>query len=288
MTPRPLITIDLQSIVRSRLGRGSRFVPTALVRWLERVVRQDELNALLRSNYPREGADFCRGVLSDLDVKVDVVDSDLLPPPSQRRVMIVCNHPLGGLDGMALIDYFSRYYGGKLHFLVNDLLMAVSPLAPVFLPVNKHGSQSRLAIEAIDSALAGPDPVIIFPAGLVSRSSGKGEVCDLEWKKMFVNKAIASRRDIVPVHFSGANSPGFYSLARWRKRLGVKFNVEMLFLPREVFRSRGKRFTVTCGSPIAWSSLAGGAGAQAQADRIKQTVYSLNKSNPNQHTHQKA
>lgn len=269
------IQINLRQIVRERLGRYSRLVPGFILRRLEKTVCQDELNELLRNNFPRQGAEFCEGVLADLDVKLTVVGEDKLPSPAQRRVVIVSNHPLGGLDGMALIAWATRRYGGKVHFVVNDLLNAVAPLRSVFVPVNKHGSQSRESIRAVDEAFAGNDPVLVFPAGLCSRRGTDGKIADLEWQKMFVNKAVEHRRDVVPLYFSGRNSDFFYNFAKIRKQLGLKFNIEMIYLPSEVFRARGSRFTLVCGDTIGWRELRSGKAAMEQAAEIRSLVYSL-------------
>lgn len=272
------ININIKAIVRERLGGASRIVPSFFVRRLEKLICQERLNELLANNFPMEGADFCRGVLDDLRVTVEAVNADRLPPVENRRVIIACNHPLGGLDGMALIDFFTRRYGGSLKFIVNDLLMAVKPLAPVFLPINKHGRQSREAFTAIDQVMKGDDPILIFPAGLCSRQLvAGGEIADLEWKKMFIQRAIAFHRDIVPLYFDGENSSRFYSFARRRESLGLKFNFEMALLPSEVFKAEGKTFRINCGRLIPWQSLTGGAEAQAEAAVVRRMVYELKK-----------
>ena len=270
-----VIQINLRQIVRERLGRYSRLVPGFVLRYLEKTVCQDRLNELLRNNFPREGAEFCEGVLADLDVGLTVVGEDKLPSPAQRMVVFVSNHPLGGLDGMALIAWATRRYGGKVHFVVNNLLDAVAPLRSVFVPVNKHGSQSRESIRVIDEAFAGEDPVLVFPAGLCSRRGSNGEIADLEWQKMFVNKAVEHHRDVVPLYFSGRNSDFFYNFAKIRKQLGLKFNIEMIYLPSEIFRARGSRFTLVCGDTIGWQELRSGKAAMEQAAEIRSLVYSL-------------
>lgn len=267
--------IDLPAVLRSKLGSRSRFVPRFVVRWLEKTICVDRLNYLLEHNYPKTGAEFCRGVFDDLDITVTASGTENLPGPDHRRVIIISNHPLGGLDGMALIDFFSRYYGGKVYFVVNDLLMAVKPLNDVFVPINKHGAQSRGAVGRLDDLFEGNDPILVFPAGLVSRLGDDGVIRDLEWKKMFVNKAISAHRDIIPVYFRGENSKFFYKFARRRKRLGLKFNIEMIYLPREVFRSEGKKFEIVCGRPVSWQSLKGGKDALQTASRLKEAVYEL-------------
>ncbi len=267
------IRIDVGGVLASRLGGKARFVPRFLIRWLEKLICQDQLNQLLESNYPLRGAEFCDGVLCDLDVTIDIRNENLLP--KNPRCIIVSNHPLGGLDGMSMISWLSRHYNRPVRFVVNDLLMAVEPLTDCFVPVNKHGRQSRSSLVSLEEALAGDGPVVIYPAGLCSRLGDDGVVADLAWTKMFVTKAIESRRDIVPVHFDGHNSPSFYRWARIRQRLGIKFNFEMLLLPREVFRSRGKTFTITCGTPVPWQSLEGGAKAASTAAQLRRQVYAL-------------
>lgn len=267
------IRIDLQAVIKSRLGGRARMIPRFVVRRLEKLICQDQLNKLLADNFPLRGADFCEGVLRSLDVKLDVRGEESLP--ADPRIIIASNHPLGGLDGMAMIAWLSRHYGRPVHFVVNDLLMAVEPLQECFVPINKHGRQSRSSARSIDEALAGNDPVVIYPAGLCSRRQPDGTIADLAWNKMFINKAIESHRDIVPVHFGGHNSESFYRMADRRRRLGIKFNFEMILLPREVFRSAGSTFTLTVGDTVPWQSLRGGAKASEEAAALRQKVYSL-------------
>ena len=270
------LEINVGEVLRQRIPRYWRFIPRGLVRWLERTVCQDELNRLLRDNFPRRDADFCRGVLDDLGVTVNFHNLDNLPPKEQTRVLFVSNHPLGGLDGMALIDFVRTYYGVAPRFIVNDLLNAVEPLSDTFIPVNKHGAQSREAIRRLDEAFASDAPLLMFPAGLVSRRDKKGVVADLEWQKMFVAKARQSGRDIIPLHFYGENSSFFYKFAKFRRRIGLKFNIEMIYLPREVFRSKGKTFDVVVGKPIPHASLDDMPPAR-KAQQIRQMVYALEK-----------
>ncbi len=262
------IRIDLESVLRTRLG--SRKVPGWIVRRLEKLICQDELNALLAYAYPNRGSLFCRSVIEHLGIKVNISGAGNLP--ADGRAIFVSNHPLGGLDGMALIDFIATRYGCEPLFVVNDLLMAVEPLTEVFLPVNKHGGQSRSALRGIDDALASDRPVIIFPAGLCSRRQN-GKVVDLEWKKMFVQKAVEFKRDIVPLFFDAENSSSFYRWANIRKRMGIKLNVEMALLPGEIFKARGKTFTINAAPAVPWSKLP--RDARQGALMIRESVYKM-------------
>ena len=268
------IKIDLDSVLRTRLASYYRFIPKCVVRWLERTICQDGLNTLLRDNAGLEGAEFCRGVLRDLDVSYKVEHADRLPDFEHRRVVFVSNHPLGALDGIAYIELLGKLYG-KVYFVVNDLLGAVAPLKSVFVQVDKHGRQTKNRVSELDSVFAGDDPVLFFPAGLCSRKGADGTISDLTWKKTFLTKAIEHKRDIVPLHFGGTNSAFFYNFARLRSKLGLKFNVEMIYLPREIFLARGREFTITVGPTISCDSFRGGSSAMAEAQEVKKMVYSL-------------
>lgn len=267
--------IDLDAVLKSRLPKYYRFIPRLLVRWIEKIICQDEMNEMLETCRGKRDSDFCKGVLDHLDIKVTVKGTENLPEPSHRRVTVVSNHPLGGLDGMALIEWAAGYWGTEVKFIVNDLLMAIEPLSGTFVPINKHGNQSRSASQSLDEAMESDVPVIIFPAGLVSRRGDNGAIRDLQWHKMFINKSIKTGRDIIPVHFNGHNSSFFYKFARLRTKLGLKFNIEMVRLPREVFRSRGSHFTISIGKAIPCDSLRGGILSHQEASRIKEIVYDL-------------
>lgn len=266
--------IDVDDVLRQRAPRYYKFIPRFIIKWLEKTICQKDLNRLLQNNADKDGVDFCEGVIRDLDVEYRVHGS---LPQDDRRVIIVSNHPLGGLDGMILSDMVSKQYGGikDIKFVVNDLLTFVEPLNSIFLGVNKHGSQSKEAAMKLDEAFEGDEPMLMFPAGLCSRKGKDGGIADLRWHKMVVSKAISSQRNIIPVHFGGQNSQFFYKFARLRVRLGLKFNIEMTRLPAELVRSEDAHYTLTVGKPIPFSTLRGGKDAQAQADELCRAVYGL-------------
>ena len=183
-----LLKIDLTGIIRSRVGgfRG-KLIPGFVLNALERLIHQDELNEVLEKTYPKEGAEFAAGVYDYFNVTLKPVGMENIP--SGGRFIFASNHPLGGLDGIGLIALLGKKYGDEgIRFLVNDMLMNVEPLRPVFLPVNKYGSQGRGAARAINDAYASDRQIIIFPAGLCSRLGDNGEIRDLKWNKSFIAK----------------------------------------------------------------------------------------------------
>lgn len=243
------IQIDLSGIIRSRVGKRGRFIPSFILKMLERLICQKRLNELLRECYPARGHEFAHRLLKTLNISIDVEGLDDLP--EDETFEFVSNHPLGGLDGIALVGVLGGKYGDdNIRVVVNDLLLHVEPLKDVFVPVNKFGGQGRSGARAINEAFASRKHVLMFPAGLVSRLQPDGHIEDLEWQKMFVAKALESGRRVVPIRFDGLNTMRFYRTAYWRKRLGIKVNVEQAILPSELCRAEGNRYAVRFGKPI--------------------------------------
>lgn len=267
-----LIQIDIDQVLQTRAARYYRYIPRFVVRRLERLICQDEINALLRKIGDKRDVEAADVVLDELGITLQTVGMEHIP--QQGRFIFASNHPLGGLDGLALISVFGHHYNGEIRFLVNDLLMALKPMRGIFLPVNKFGRQSRKSASLIEQEYAGDCQMLTFPAGLCSRRQSDGSIADLKWHKFVISSAIQHHRDIIPVYFEGLNSKQFYRIAQWRKRLGVKFNFEQVLLPREVFKNRGATFFIHVGRPVSWQKL-DTSQATEQAATLRDIVYHL-------------
>lgn len=275
MESQPL-KIDVDSVIRQRLPRHYKYIPRFVIRWVERIIKQDGLNKILTDMSASQGVGAADIALADLNVAYNAINEDNIP--DEGRFIFASNHPLGGLDGMALVSLIGHHYGGdNIKFIVNDLLMAVKPLANVFMPVNKHGRQSRQSAQEIEAEYKGDKQMITFPAGLCSRRLKGGKIGDLKWQKFVVSQAISSQRDIIPIFFDGRNSKFFYRFAKFREWLGIKFNIEMVLLPREMFKCSGQKFDVYFGKPIKWQEL-DAKNVRGEAERIRDLVYTLKKS----------
>ena len=271
-----LLKIDIKSILNERIPRRKRrWIPPFLVTAVEKLIRQEELNEILKATLPSEGSEFAKRVLDYLGISLEVKGLENLKDGS--RYMFASNHPLGGLDGMALITVLGDKYGDRnIRFLVNDMLMNVTPLKNIFLPINKFGRQGREYANIINEKMESDCQVFQFPAGLCSRLQDNGEIADMEWQKSFVAKAIEYKRDIVPVFFQGRNSKKFYKTARWRKKLGIKFNLEQILLPSELCKARGSHYRIIFGRPIPWQTLSeSGKNHRELASEIRSISYSL-------------
>ena len=274
MSEENVVRISVKDALRSKMPRFSKWIPGYIFRRLESLICQDELNKILADNCGKSGSAFSEGALHTLDIGLTVEGLENIP--SQGRFIFASNHPLGGLDGIALISIFGKHFGDEnVRCLVNDVLMAVKPLESVFLPVNKYGKQSREKMLAVEEAYLSDKQIITFPAGLCSRKGDDGKVRDLEWQKSFIVKAIETQRDIIPVYFSGLNSRFFYNFARVRKKIGIKFNIELIFLPREMVKNKGNNFVVRIGKPIPWTTFDNTKKKKQWAAWVKGQVYSL-------------
>lgn len=264
--------IHIGEIIQRLSGRK---LPQPLIRLLERLIHQDEINDILDRYGHLEGVDFMTALVGYFHVDIDWNGADRLP--SDKRCLFVSNHPLGGLDGICLSHLIGSHYDSDVRYIVNDILFHLRPLRKIFVPVNTRGRQKRESIDRLQEALESDLPVITFPAGFCSRLI-EGKVQDTPWKKSFVRQAYASKRDIVPLFFDGLNSTRFYRIERLRQLLGLKFNIGMALLPDEMFRSKGRRFRVFAGRPIPWQSLASAPRDTAeQALHIRSLAYDLSR-----------
>lgn len=273
-----ILQLDIKKILKERIPKKKRrWIPPFAISAVEKLIKQKELNEILRATLPSEGSEFASRVMDFLDISLEVTGLENLK--DGQRYMFASNHPLGGLDGIALISVLGNKYGDdNIRFLVNDMLFNVTPLKNIFLPINKYGKQGRKNALEINEKMAQAGQIFQFPAGLCSRLHDSGEISDLEWQKSFVVKAIEYQRDIVPVYFEGKNSDKFYKTARSRKKLGIKFNIEQILLPSEICKARGSRFKITFGAPIPWQDLkASGKSPQQLATEIRERAYRLKK-----------
>lgn len=270
MEDRDSLQIDIRKVLYSKAPSIAPQIPNFMVNYLIRIIHQDEINDILNRYRGVEGVDFMRALIREFDLTLDIVGEENLPKGG--RYIFVSNHPLGGMDGICLSAYLGERYDQKIRYLVNDLLSFIPNLKNIFVPINKHGAQSRDNARLIEETFQSDNQVITFPAGLCSRKNGK-RIEDLDWKKSFIQKAISYQRDIVPIYFEGHNSNFFYRLANLRKKLGFKMNFEMVYLPDEMFRNKHQTFRIHFLKPISWHTFDQSRTPTAWAQWVKEQVY---------------
>ena len=267
-------TIDIEKILRDKMGKKARYVPRFVISWLKKIIHEDEVNQFLWENRKLEGTEWLTACVQYLNMTLDIVGAENLPDKHDGKLYtFVSNHPLGGQDGVSLGSIIGQHYDGKFRYLVNDLLLNLPGLKPVSIGINKTGRQSRDFPRMVEAGFNSDNHLLMFPAGLNSRKLN-GEIHDLPWKKTFITKSIETHRDVVPIHFSGRNSKRFYRIAKFSDRW-LPFNLAMLFLVDEMYRNVGKTFRITIGEPIPWQTFNKTKSPMEWAKFVEDRVYGL-------------
>ena len=267
-------TIDIENILKNKMGAKAKLVPGFLVSWLKRIVHQDQVNGFLWDNRDKVGTEWLEACVTYLDTTLDIVGLENLPDKNDGQLYtFVSNHPLGGEDGVALGAIIGRHYDGRFRYLVNDLLMNLPGLAPLCIPINKTGKQGRDFPRMVEAGFQSNNHMLRFPAGLCARRKN-GIIRDIPWKKTFISKSVEYQRDVVPIHFGGQNSDFFYRLANFSDKC-LPFNLAMIFLVDEMYKNVHKTFRVAIGKPIPWQTFDQSRKPQEWAQWVQEKVYEL-------------
>jgi 1-acyl-sn-glycerol-3-phosphate acyltransferase len=262
--------LDIRKVIADKNPKLRKLLPDFIFRYLERIMHIKELNAFIEENNDKFGLDFVEAARDNFGVNIHVNGAENIP--REGRFVFASNHPLGGIDGMALMLVVGRRQKDVL-FPVNDILMNIPNLQELFIPINKHGSNAENA-RIIDDTFAGDKTMLYFPAGLCSRKK-QGQIIDLEWHKTFISKAKRHQRDVVPVYIEGHNSNFFYNLANLRTKLRIKANIEMLYLVDEMFKQKNKDIVITFGEVIPYTTFDRTKKDKQWAIEVKKKVYQL-------------
>ena len=265
------LQLDVEKILADKNPKIHRVLPGFVIRYLKRIAHQDGINDILRNFANLRGAAFNDAALGYMGITYRAHGVENLPKGG--RNIFVSNHPLGGLDGMVFMSELTKHFPA-IKFPVNDILLYIENYGDIFLPVNKVGTFGRDAARLMDEAYASDYQLLNFPAGICSRKI-KGVITDLPWQKSFIVKAVQHQRDIVPCYFAGRNSSFFYNLANFRTFIGLKMNLEMLYLVDEMFRQNGKDIDVFFGEPIPWQTFDKSKKPQEWADMVREKTYNL-------------
>jgi putative hemolysin len=267
-------TIDIDHILKDKMGAKAKWIPGFLVSWLKKIIHQDQVNAFLWESRDKTGTDWLEECVRYLKMTLVVKGKENLPDPDDGRLYtFVSNHPLGGEDGVALGAIIGRHYDSRFRYLVNDLLMNLPGLAPLCIPINKTGHQARNFPAMVKAGFESQNHMLMYPAGLCSRRKN-GVIRDIPWSKTFITKSVEYQRDVVPIHFSGQNSNFFYRLANFSDRF-LPFNLAMVFLVDEMYKNVNKTFEVTIGKPIPWQTFDKSKTPMEWAKFVQDKVYEL-------------
>ncbi len=261
--------VDIEKIIGSKNPRLLKWMPGFVLRYIKRILHEDYVNGFMKDHGHLRDLDFVHKVMEVFNTKVVVKGLEHIP--AEGGFILASNHPLGGFDGLALM----KAVGMKrkdIRFLVNDILLSLGTMDSLFVAVNKHGSQYAKA--KIEEAYASGHAVLIFPAGLVSRKND-GVIKDLDWKKSFIVKSLQYKKPVVPCFIEGRNSSWFYNLSLWRRRLGIKANIEMFYLVDEMYRQRDQTITIIFDAPVPSNKFDSSLTPIKWAAQMKEHIYAL-------------
>jgi putative hemolysin len=264
--------VDIEKVIASKNPKLVEWLPNFVLKYIKRIAHEDDINQVMSNLAHLHGMEFVHGLIQEFNVEVVLKGGENIPV--DRPVIFAANHPLGALDGVVFM-YALGQHRQDIKILVNDLMMNIPNFQPMFIPINKHGSNSRAVTSVIEETFKGDHAVLVFPAGLVSRKQEGGVIKDLEWQKSFVNKSKKYQKDVVPVYIEGRNSNFFYNIARLRKKLGIKANLEMFYLSDEMFNQRGKKITIHIGKPLSYSYFDKTKSEKEWAQVVKDLVYQI-------------
>jgi putative hemolysin len=266
------VRFDVEEILKEKMP--DKKLPKFVVAYLKRIIHQDELNRFMEKYDHTKNFEFIEGIHEFFNISTSVFGRENLP--HGKRYIFASNHPLGGMDGVSLAYYIGNEYDRKIKIYANDILLFVRPLNEIFIPINKTGMVGRGSAEITNQYLETDGHLITFPSGKCSRKTN-GKIIDTEWKKNVIAKAVQFQRDIIPIYFEGRNSNFFYNLANIRAKLGIKANIEMLYLADELVKQRGKHHSIYIGKPISWQTFDKSKTQTEWAQWLKTKVYEIKK-----------
>ncbi len=263
--------IDIEKVIKDKNPKLLKLLPKFIINYIKIIAHQDDVNDILHDFKDIHDYEFCAALIKRLNMKVTVNGQENIP--TDGGIIFAANHPLGGMDAMALVTVIEPYRT-DVKFIVNDILLNLKNLNGLFVGVNKHGGNTKNSLKVIDDLFASDKAVFVFPAGMVSRRK-KGKVADLEWKKTFITRAKKHNKTIIPVYVGGSLSNFFYRLSNLRTTLGIKANLEMLYLCDESFKQRDKTLNIIFGKPIPSSFFDGSKSDKEWSKWMEENVHSM-------------
>ena len=263
--------INIATIIEEINPRKIKPLPGFIIKWIEKIIRQEEMNRILTKYSDFQGLDILTKIIEELNIKIEVEGEVNLPENS--KCFFLSNHPFGLIDGLVL----TKIVGDKYHDLKsigNEVFMYVPHLRPFIAAVNVFGKNSKEYINALEKIYDSNVPITHFPSGEVSRFYGS-RIQDCPWHKSFITKAVSYKRDIVPFYVYGSNSRFFYFISFVRRVLGIKSNIELILLPREMFRKKNKTIKIKIGQLIPHQKFDKSFSNWEWADRVRKYVYDL-------------
>lgn len=238
----------------------------------------DKVNAVHGACCDTPGPEFVKRLLIDqFKIKLRVDGRDMLENLPSGAFITVSNHPLGALDGIALIYLITRYRP-EYKVMVNMILNKISAMRPNFIAVDALASDDpakrAVSVAGIRTALRQlkeGKPIGFFPAGAMSKSTLRHGLQDRPWQPSILQIIARAKVPVIPIYFHDRNS-------WWCDFLGhVCWPARSLRLPAEVFRKVGTTMHISVGEPISVAEQAehGAPDPEALGAYLREKTYDL-------------
>jgi len=265
--------INIDTVIKESNSMKLKRLPGFIIKWIEKIIRQEEMNQILTKYSDCTGIEFLPKIIEEFNITIEVDGMENLP--ESGRCFFLSNHPFGIIDGLVLTKIVADKYR-VLRSIGNEVFMLIPHLRTLIAAVNVFGRNSKEYVTVLENIYDSDIPITHFPAGEVSRLYS-GKIQDCQWQKSFITKATSFKRDIVPFYIYGRNSGFFYFLSLVRRVLGIKTNIELILLPREMFRKKNKTIKVIIGKPIPYQKFDKTFSPWVWADKVRRYVYNLDR-----------
>ena len=265
--------LNIETVINERFPELTQKKTGRLVlKLIKSLTHEEDINSFIETHQHLKGFAFLNEVLNYFNFHYKVNSQALSRIPAQGKVIMVANHPIGSLDGLALLKMV-RSVRPDVRIVASDLLNNIAPLQSLFLGVDnlREKASHKTQFKNILNALNNEEAVIIFPAGEVSRIRPNG-VRDSRWKAGFLKLAQKTNAPIQPIYIDARNSSLFYALSTLYKPLGT------MMLVKEMFNKSHQEIEFFVSKPIPWKNISKHElSSKHLANKMRKQLYKLDK-----------
>ena len=245
-----------------------------LLALLSSVTKLNRINDLYDRIRANKGTAFIESFFQELHITVQLNSQELENIPTEGGCVIVCNHPFGAIDGLALIQQIEKRRP-DIKVMANFLLEEIPEIASYFFSVNPFDKnvvqlKSERGLKRCIEHIAAGGCLAIFPAGEVSTFQNKwSNVSDKKWQRSVMKLVQRAESPVVPVFFDGRNSRMFHLLGK------VNAQLRTMALPSELFKKEGDEIKMRIGKAISAEDIHLISDAELLGRFLRAKVYSL-------------
>ena len=258
-----------------------RYLPAPLAQWLNKpfqktfgVPKVNDLYARVRARSEETETPFLRAALDELNIRCVPSDDEVERISESGGLVVVSNHPFGGIEGMILAELVGRRRD-DVKILGNFLLQRIPELSGQIIAVDPFGKRSRtnqnaVAIRQAIAHVKSGGALIVFPSSEISHLDLQlGKIVDPPWSRHVAAIVRRSRAAVLPAFFTGHNGKLFQSLAMLHPKL------QTALLPRQLMDKENCDIDLRIGKPLRWKHLKNFESDEAMTQHLRLNAYLL-------------